>query len=142
MENVQSAGQGEEAGRVVSAQQVVVERDGIYWPGVHEERCNVQGVNHGVPHGPVEPGVYSGELFHEQPLTEQAALSKQVIDKIPGEIHQLMDGCVHCWSCHASMVLPGTDRVADDPGCVLSMLRVTTFPPRYCCGNRIGQKVF
>lgn len=40
---------GEGAFRVVGAEEVVVEDDGIHRPGIHEQDCNIPGMDHGVP---------------------------------------------------------------------------------------------
>jgi hypothetical protein len=36
-------------------------------------------------------------VLDEEPDTEQSPLGQQVVDNIPGEIHQLMDRRLHCW---------------------------------------------
>jgi hypothetical protein len=59
----------------------------------------------------MDPGV----LLDKQSVTEQAPLIEQVVDKIPGEIHQFMDGRLYRWSRHISMVLLGIDSLAE-PG--------------------------
>lgn len=72
-----------------------MERDGVNGPRVHEQHCNLLGVNHRVAGGPVQPGVDSGLFPDEQAVTEQSPLLKQVVNNIPGEIHQFTDRRLH-----------------------------------------------
>jgi hypothetical protein len=74
----------EEAFRVVGAQQVVVEGDGVHRPRLHEQDRNLPGVDHRVAGELFHPGMDPGVLLDEQPVTEQAPLLEQVIDNIPG----------------------------------------------------------
>lgn len=106
----------EVARRVVGAQEFVVEHDGVYRAGVYEQDSQSPGVDHGVPDRPVQPGVDSGVLLDEEPVTEQIPLLEQVVDHIPDEIHQFMDRCVHRWCRHRSIILPGTDSNAEPFG--------------------------
>lgn len=46
-------------------------------------------------------------LLDEQTGLEQPPLLEEVVDNIPGEIHQLVDRRLHGWSRHTSMVLRG-----------------------------------
>ncbi|MGM9474227.1 hypothetical protein ACS5PJ_19740 [Pseudarthrobacter sp. YS3] len=50
-----------------------------------------------------------GERCDVEPVTEQAPILEQVVDNIPGEIHQFVDRRLNRWSRHKSTVLPGTD---------------------------------
>jgi hypothetical protein len=96
-------------------QEIVMERDGVHGPGVHEQDRDRPGVHHRVARGPVHLGMDPGVLLDKQSVTEQAPLIEQVVDKIPGEIHQFMDGRLYRWSRHISMVLLGIDSLAE-PG--------------------------
>jgi hypothetical protein len=82
-------------------------------PCVDEQDRHRPGVDHGVPGRSVQPGVDPGVLIDDQSVAEQALLLEEVIDNIPGEIHQFMDRRLHCWSGHESMVLLGTDSFAE-----------------------------
>lgn len=90
-----------------------MEGDGVHGPGVDKQNRHHPRVDHGVPGRSVQPGVDPGVLIDEQSVAVQALLLEQVLDNIPGEIHQFMDRRLHCWSGHESMVLLGTDRFAE-----------------------------
>ncbi|MEW1921943.1 hypothetical protein [Pseudarthrobacter oxydans] len=99
-------GKREEGLRVISAQEAVVEGDGVHRPDVHKWDSHVPGLNGGVPGETVKPKVDADEVLDEQPVTEQAPHRGQVIDKIPSEIHQFMDRRLNSWSRLNTMVLP------------------------------------
>jgi len=106
----------EKALRVVCTEEVMVEGNGIHRPCVHEQDGDFPGVDHRVPGKVLHPGTDPGMLLDEQPVTEQATLIEQVVDKIPREIHEFMDGRLNRWSRYSSMVLPGTDSLAEPAG--------------------------
>lgn len=51
--------------------------------------------------------MHASVLLDEQPVTEQATLIEQVIDKIPGEIHEFMDRS----STVGAIMVPWSSRV-------------------------------
>ena len=53
-------------------------------------------------------------LLDVQPVTEKSPLREQLVDNIPGAIHQVIDRCFHCWSRHRTMVLLANDSLEDD----------------------------
>lgn len=110
------SGDAEKAFRVVSAKDVVVEDDGVHRPSVHEQDSDRPGVDDGVAGEIFHPGLDPGVLLDEQTVPQQPPLLEQVIDKILSEIHQFMDRRLNRWSRHKTMVLPGTDRIAEPIG--------------------------
>jgi hypothetical protein len=104
---------GKVAFRVVRAEQVVVEHDRVHRAGVLEQHRHGPGVDHCVPDEAVHPGMDPGVLLDVQPIAEQPALRQQVIDNIPGPIHEIVDRRFHRWSRHRVMIPPAADRVAE-----------------------------
>ncbi|GAC1453589.1 MAG: hypothetical protein PVSMB10_11240 [Pseudarthrobacter sp.] len=82
-----------------------MERNGVHRTGI-DEQGDLARVHDRVADGSVHPGVDPGELLDEQPVPEQATLLEQVIDDMPGEFHQFMDGRLNSWSRHNSIVFP------------------------------------
>ena len=99
-----------------------MEDDGVHEPGIHEQDRDRPGVNHRVPGHFFHPGMDPGVLLDEQPVPERAPLLEQVVDNIPGEIHQFVDRRLNRWSRHSSMVLPGPDSLVEPVGVSLSRL--------------------
>ena len=93
-----------------------MEGDGVHRPGVHEQDSHPRGVDNGVAGQVFHPGMDPGVLLDEQPVTEQSPLLEQVVDKIPGEIHQFVDRRFNSWSRHSSILLPGTDSLVEPAG--------------------------
>lgn len=96
-----------------------MEGNGVHGPGVNEQNRHIPGVDHGVASQVFDPGMDPGVLIDEQSVTEQSPLLEQVVDNIPGQIHQFVDCRLNSWSRHRTMVLPGTDSLVDDGGRVL-----------------------
>jgi hypothetical protein len=93
-----------------------MEDDGVHRPGVHKQDRDRPGVDHRVPGEVFHPGMDPGVLLDEQPVAEQAPLLEQVIDNIPGKIHEFVDRRLNSWSRHKSMVRPGTDSLVEPAG--------------------------
>ena len=55
-------------------------------------------------------------LLLQREETPRIVGAEQVVDKIPGEIHQIVDRSFHCWRRHAAMIPPGTDGVVERSG--------------------------
>lgn len=51
-----------------------MERDGIYWPGVHEQDCDLAGMDYGVAARAFNPGMDPGILLDELSVAEQTLL--------------------------------------------------------------------
>lgn len=51
-----------------------MERDGIYWPGVHEQDCDLAGMDYGVAGRAFDPGMDPGILLDELSVAEQTLL--------------------------------------------------------------------
>lgn len=51
-----------------------MERDGIHWPGVHEQDCDLTGMDYGVAGRAFDPGMDPGILLDELSVAEQTLL--------------------------------------------------------------------